>query len=114
MGYKVTLDPSRIPTRKLWHDAPASLGRGLRYRPDILAERDEKSVIVEVKTHPVPLGGVMQSRQYADYFGQTVILCITDEVFPEVPNSVWEFADEQRVRLCPLSEIGSTLTDLSY
>ena len=51
----------------------------------------------------------MQARQYADYFGVSVILCMPDEVYPRIPNSVKEFADGQRVSLCSLSEVGNAL-----
>ena len=112
LGYKVTREPSRIPNRRLWQDDPASLVRGPRYRPDILVEHDDKFVIVEVKTRPVLLGGVIQARQYTDYFDASVILCIPDDVFPKIPRSVREFADEQSIRLCPLAEVGNALTDL--
>ncbi len=112
LGYKVTCEPSRIPNRKLWHADPASLVRGLRYRPDILVEHDEKFVIVETKMTPPLLGSVIQARRYADYFGSPVIVCNPDSVFPNVPKSVREFADERNVRLCPLAEVGNALTDV--
>ena len=112
LGYKVTREPSRIPNRKLWQEDPASLVRGPRYRPDLLVENLGKFVIVEVKTRPVLLGGVIRAHQYADYFGAAVILCVPDDVFPEIPLSVKDFADEQSIRLCPLSKIGNALTGL--
>ena len=79
LGYKLTREPSRVPHRRLWQDDPASLVRGLRFRPDILVEHGKKIAIVEVKTRPVLLGGVIQARQYADYFGAAVILCVPDD-----------------------------------
>ena len=112
LGYELTREPSRIPNRRLWQDDPASLVRGPRYRPDILVEHGGKFVIVEVKTGPVLLGGVFQARRYADYFGTAVILCTPDDVFPEIPGSVREFADVQNIRICPLAEIGGVLTDM--
>ena len=112
LGYKLTLEPSRIPNRRLWRDDPVSLVRGLRYRPDILVEHGGKFVIVEVKTRPVLLGGVIQARQYADYFGATVIICVPDDVFSEIPGSVRAFANDQGIRLCPLAEIGEALKAL--
>ena len=111
-GYKLTREPSRVPSRRLWQDDPASLVRGLRFRPDILVEHGKKIAIVEVKTRPVLLGGVIQARQYADYFGAAVILCVPDDVFPEIPKSVKTFAEEQAIRLCPLADVGNTLKDL--
>ncbi len=112
LGYKLTREPSKVPNRKLWQDDPASLVRGLRYRPDILVERGKKFAIVEVKTRPVLLGGVIQARQYADYFDATVIICVPDNVFPEIPRSVKNFSEEQGIRLCPLSDVGDALKDL--
>ena len=112
LGYKLTREPSKIPNRRLWQDDPASLVRGLRYRPDILVEHGKKFAIVEVKTRPVLLGGVMQARQYADYFDAAVILCVPDDVFPEIPKSVKQFAEDQDIHLCPLAEVGNALKDL--
>ncbi len=101
LGYKVILEPSRIPNRRMWRNDPASLIRGPKYRPDILVEHDQKLAIVEVKTHPVLLGGVFQARQYSDYFEKAVVLCVPDDAWANIPKSVREFADEQSVRLCP-------------
>ena len=112
LGYKLTREPSRVPHRRLWQDDPASLVRGLRFRPDILVEHGKKIAIVEVKTRPVLLGGVIQARQYADYFGAAVILCVPDDVSPEIPWSVKTFAEEQDIRLCPLADVGNALKDL--
>ena len=112
LGYNLTREPSRIPDRGFWRDDPASLIRGLRYRPDILVERGGSFVIVEVKTRPVLLGGVMQASQYASYFGATVIVCMPDDVFRNIPESVRAFAAVRRIRLCPLAEIGEALRDL--
>ncbi len=112
LGYKLTREPSRVPHRRLWQDDPASLVRGLRFRPDILVEHGKKIAIVEVKTRPVLLGGVIQARQYADYFGAAVILCVPDDVSPEIPWSVKTFAEEQGIRLCPLADVGNALKDL--
>ena len=112
LGYNLTQEPSRIPNRRFWRDDPASLVRGLRYRPDILVERGGEFAIVEVKTHPVLLGGVIQARQYSDYFGANVIVCVPDDIFPKIPGSARALADDRGIRLCPLAEIGDALRDL--
>ncbi len=109
LGYKVAREPSGIPNRRLWQNDLASLVRGPRYRPDILVENNGRFAIVEVKTRPVLLGGVMQARQYANYFNVGVILCVPDDIFSSIPKSVKEFADGERVSLCSLSEVESAL-----
>lgn len=111
-GYQFIREPSKVPNRRLWQDDPASLVRGLKYRPDFLVERGKKFAIVEVKARPVLLGGVIQARQYADYFGADVILCVPDDVFPEIPGSVKKFAEEQGIHLCPPDKVGNALKDL--
>ena len=112
LGYKLTREPSRVPNRRLWQDDPASLVRGPKYRPDILVEHGKKFAIVETKTRPVLLGGVIQARQYADYFDAGVIICVPNDVFPEIPGSVKNFAEEQGIRLCPLDNVGNALKDM--
>ena len=112
LGYNLIQEPSRFPNRRFWREDPASLVRGLKYRPDILVERGGKFVIVEVKTRPVLLGGVMQARQYADYFGVAVIVCVPDDMFPQIPGSVRGLADDRHIRLCPLAKIGDALRGL--
>ena len=108
-GYAVTCEPSRIPKRSLWQDAPASLFRGLRYRPDLLVECDDKFLIVEVKTRPVLLGGVIQAREYSKYFNAPVIFCVPDNVFDEIPESVMSFASDSAIDICGISEIGDSI-----
>lgn len=109
LGYDVTREPSRIPRRSLWQDAPASLFRGLRYRPDLLVECHDKFLIVEVKTRPVLLGGVMQAREYSKYFSAPVILCVPDNVFNEIPDSVMSFASDNSIGICGISELGDSI-----
>ena len=109
LGYAVTREPSRIPKRSMWQDDPASLIRGLRFRPDLLVECDDKFLIVEVKTRPVLLGGVMQARDYSKYFDAPVILCVPDNVFYETPPSVMSFASHNAINICGISEIGDSV-----
>ncbi len=108
-GYEVTREPSQIPRRSLWQDAPASLFRGLRYRPDLLVECGDRFLIVEVKTRPILLGGVMQAREYSKYFDAPVILCVPDDAFNETPPSVMSFASDSAVSICGISEIGDSI-----
>ena len=112
LGYKATVEPSRIPNRRFWPDGLVSWVRATRLRPDIIVEHGEEFVIIEVKALPVLLGGVVQARRYADHFDATVILCVPDDAFPKIPGSVRDFAERADVRLCPLSEVGGALKEL--
>ncbi len=112
VGYKATLVPSHIPKRKFWPDGLVSWVRASRLRPDILVEHGAEFVIIEVKTNPVLLGGVIQARRYGDYFATSVILCVPDDSFFRIPGSVRDFAERANVRLCPLSEVGDALREL--
>ena len=112
LGYTLVVEPSKVPIKNIWQIDPAYLIRGLKYKPDFLVERDEDSVIVETKVYPVLLGGVIQVRQYADYFSAKAVLCVPDNVSPEIPKSVREFAGQQGVRLCSLEELEEVLADL--
>ena len=111
LGYSVIREPTRIPNRSLWHDVPASLFRGLRYRPDILVEDGEKFLIVEVETRPVLLGGVIQASEYSEYFDAPVILCVPDDVFNETPVSVRNYAHDRAIGICGISKIGDVIEE---
>lgn len=111
-GYRVTLEPSRIPNQRSWADGLVSLIRGPKFRPDILVEDDRSFVLVEVKSDPVLLGGVIRAKEYGDYFDASVVLCVPDESYDRIPGSVREFAVRANVRLCPLSEVGDALKEL--
>ena len=109
MGYKVSIDPTRIPSRDSWQDSLFSIFHAHSHRPDILVEHGENFLIIDIKTGPILLGSVIQARKYADYVDAEVILCFPDNSSPKIPRSVREFAEEQRVRLCSLSELGKAL-----
>ena len=111
-GYKAILEPSEVPNRRLWQSDLASLIRGPKYHPDILVQGDGTVALIEAKTAPILLGGVMQARRYEDYFDADVIVCFPDTTFPEIPMSVREFAASQSIRLCPLSGIADALVEL--
>ncbi len=109
MGYKVSIDPTRIPSRNSWQDSLISIFHSHSHRPDILVEHGENFLIIDIKRGPVLLGSVIQARKYADYVDAEVILCFPDNSSPKIPRSVREFAEEQRVRLCSLSEVCKAL-----
>ncbi len=109
LGYKATANPTTIPNHKFWSDGLASLIRGPKYRPDILVEHAGQFVLVETKTGHVLLGSVVRARNYAIHFGAKVVLCVPDESYPIIPESVKEFAEGNIVQLCSKSELGDTL-----
>ena len=78
-------------------------------RPDIMVEHGDKVVLVEVKAYPVLLGPVIQARHYADYFEAPAIICVPDEAFQQIPDSVREWAGANGVVLSPFGEIGDNL-----
>ena len=111
-GYKVTLEPTRIPNQKFWPDGLVSWVRGRKFRPDILVEHGKRMAIIETKSHPALLGSVIQAHQYGAHFDAASILCVPDDSFLLIPGSVREFAEQANVRLCPLSEVGDALKEL--
>ena len=109
-GYKVTVEPSRIPNRTMWRYDPPSLVRGLKFTPDLLVENGGVFALVEAKTRPFLFGGVADARKMAEYFGAPAIICVPDKVLPEIPNSVLRFAEEEKVQVAPLSSLTSTIS----
>ena len=112
LGYKATQEPTRIPNRSAWRDNLSTLVGGTRYRPDILVENGDKFALVETKTKPVLTGSVIQAQRYAEHFDAKVVLCVPDDVFPQTPKSVKNFAQDNGIRLCPQSEVGTALREI--
>ena len=112
MGYRVTKEPRRVPHRSPWTGGLSSLVRGGRHRPDLLIENGASFVVVEVKTRPVLLGGVVQSQQYANHFDSPVVLCVPDDSFNKTPDSVKNYARKQNIRLCSVSKVRSVLKEV--
>lgn len=108
-GYKVTVEPSRIPNRTMWRYDPPFLIRGLKFTPDLLVEKGGVFAVVEAKTRPFLFGGVADARKLAEYFGVPAIICVPDKVLPEIPNSVLQFADEVNVQVAPFSALVTAL-----
>ncbi len=110
LGFNVTVDPSSVPNRRMWRYDPPSLWRGIKYRPDLIVDDGENFAIVEIKARPFLFAGVVQARNYAGYFGAPVILCVPDEIFPDIPSSVMKFAGEENIQVCPVSNLPSALS----
>ena len=111
LGYETTLEPPQTMRGRLRRVRRGASQRENDYRPDLLVEKPGKSVIVEIKAGPVLLGGVIQTKKYSESFEAPAILCVPDESFHRIPGSVIEFAEQSKVRLCPISEFRDTLED---
>ena len=77
--------------------------------PDIVVASGDRVALVEVKTYPVLLGPIIQARHYADYFGAPIIVCVPDDAFQQIPDSVREWAEANDVVLSPFGQIGDNL-----
>ena len=111
LGYKVTVAPSSVPNKRKWPFDPRSWTRAAKYRPDLLVEDGEDYALVEAKTRPFLFGGVIQARNYAGYFGATVIVYVPDEIVEDIPSSVLRFAGEEDIQVCPFSKLPGALKD---
>lgn len=112
LNYNVTTEPTERPQQSTWQDRISSWlvkPSPSLPSPDMFVELGEKMVVVEAKAYPILLGSVIQTKHYADYFGASAILCVPDDVFHKVPNSVREWAEANDVVLSPIGEIGDKL-----
>ena len=95
LGYTATPEPSLSRTLR-----QRGLGwsvRGTRFRPNILVERGDKSVLVETKLRPALMSAVMQVHEYRNHFGIPTILCIPR---PCIPFYAWERKGLRSTKRC--------------
>ena len=112
LDYKVTIEPWERPDQRTLLDRVYSWlikPSGSPYTPDILVSHGKKYAVVEAKPYPVLLGPIIQARHYADYFEAPAIVCVPDDAFPEIPESVGELAELNDIVLCPIAQIGDRL-----
>ena len=112
LDYKVIVQPSSKPGHTTWLDRISSwLPKSYRfpYTPDMLVAHGKNYAVVEAKPYPILLGPIIQAKHYADYFEAPAVVCVPDEAFPEIPESVGEWAELNNIALCPIGEIGDTL-----
>ena len=112
LGYEAVQEPSRLYHRGFWRASLDSLARRNVPRPDILISNAGKSVVLEIKTGNVLLGGVMQVVSSADAFDAAGVLCVPDDDFRDIPGSVRRYAKHSDVSICSLSGLGDVLTSL--
>ena len=75
----------------------------------MMVREGDKTVMVEVKAYPILMGPLIQARHYADYYDAPILICVPDEVFPEILSSVRESAEANDIGLMPLGEIDEGL-----
>ena len=112
LDYKVTMEPSSRSSHSTWLDRISSWiskPASSPYSPDMLVTHGGKVALIEAKAYPVLLGPVIQARHFADYFEAPAIICVPDDAFPKIPESVCEWAQLNDVVLTPFAEIGDTL-----
>ncbi len=117
LDYKVTLEPWGRPDQTTWLDRISSWWSkpsGSPFFPDMMVANGNKLAVVEAKGYPILLGPVIQARHYADYFEAPVIICVPDDAFPKIPESVCEWADLNDIVLTPIAEIGDKLQTLLH
>lgn len=116
LNYKVTTEPMRRSQPSKWQERISSWLTKPSHSlpgPDMVVALGEKIVVVEAKSYPVLLGSVIQTKHYADYFGASAIICVPDDAFQKIPESVREWAEANDIVLSPIGEIGNKLKMLS-
>ena len=91
---------------------PEPKGRGLGFRPDIVAEHAGRNVVIEYKSRPIMLSDVLQVSEYRHGGLTGKILCTDDNAFQRTPPSVKSYAKQLNILLCDLNEIGKELQAL--
>ena len=117
LDYKVALEPWGRPDQATWLDRITSWiskPANSPYTPDMLVTHGDKIAVIEAKAYPVLLGPVIQARHFADYFEAPAIICVPDDAFPKIPESVCEWAQLNDVVLTPIAEIGDKLQALLH
>lgn len=117
LDYRVTMEPWERPDQTTWLDRISfwlPKPSGSPFVPDMMVAHGNKLAVVEAKSYPVLLGPVIQARHYADYFGAPAIICVPDDAFPKIPESVCEWAELNQVVLTPFAEIGDKLQMLLH
>ena len=112
LDYKVTTEPLQRRGRTTWQDRISSWLLKPSHSlpgPDMLVVHGGKVALVEAKAYPVLLGSVIQARHYADYFEAPAIICVPDDAFQKIPDSVREWAEANEIVLSPIRELGDKL-----
>ena len=115
LDYQVTTEPLQKPEHTTWRERIAWWLTEPSYplpSPDLLVAHGDKVVLVEAKAYPILLGPVIQAKHYADYYGSPAIICVPDDAFRKIPDSVREWAEINEIVLSPIGEIADNLSML--
>jgi hypothetical protein len=105
LGYEVTFDPYKPAPIVRWF-------RGRNFRPDILVKNGSREVIVVAMSGLASFALVHFTHLERRKEDTGALICVSDNAFPRLPKSTWDYAGEVDVRLCPLSEVGDALKEL--
>ena len=112
LGFDATRTPAISNNRGLKQWLSGGRQRTRTMRPDLVVEHEGRVVVVEVKRGQVLPGGVEQVLDYVDALDAVGVLCVPDAVFPNIAQSVAQYADSAHIRICSFSEIGEVLRNL--
>ncbi len=118
LDYNVVTEPTGALETSKWDEWQERLLPFLTQRPNLmgmpslLVRHGEKVAVVEPKRYAMHLGSIIQARHYADYFDAPVVICVPDDAFHKVPDTVREWADKNSIVLSPFGEIGDALKEL--
>jgi hypothetical protein len=91
LGYSVRLQP-RLGIRK--------------YRPDILVKKGGMKIAIEVMASPITLTKIRYLRELPVH---RVIICAPSKALSSTADSVTFYADQGKVIICDISEVGQVL-----
>ena len=114
LNYRVVTEPP-VPGCGGWQGRISSwLSERPRWPdgPDMAVAEGDRIILVEAKAYPILLGPVIQAGHYAEYYDAPMIICVPDEVFPQIPESVREWAEDSGIAISPIGEIGDRLKAL--
>lgn len=86
--------------------------RNRQFQPDFLVHGPNNTVMVEAKSRPPMIYDIFRLKQARGGGSAVGLICVPDSQFMRINASVKEFAEEENVLLCPISEIGDTLKEL--
>lgn len=86
--------------------------RNRQFQPDFLVHGPNNTVMVEAKSRPPMIYDVFRLKQARGGGSAVGLICVPDSQFMRINASVKEFAEEENVLLCPLSQVGDVLKEL--